>query len=72
MSDCECLEKCPFFNDKMENMPATTEMYKKRCCKENFEKYARYMIFKKLGREKVPADLFPNHTERAEQILTEN
>jgi len=28
------------------------------------------MVFKALGRERVPADLFPNNEERAKRILT--
>jgi hypothetical protein len=27
------------------------------------------MIYKAIGREKVPQDLFPNNTERAKQII---
>ncbi len=70
MADCECLPKCPFFHDRMTNMPAVAEMMKKRYCKGDSSGCARYMIFKKLGREKVPADLFPHMKEVAEQIIS--
>ena len=32
---------------------------------------ARYMIVKAVGRPHVPADLFPNHHSRAEQIIAQ-
>ena len=36
MADCECLAKCPFFNDKMANMPSMAEMMKNRYCRDEF------------------------------------
>jgi hypothetical protein len=29
MADCEWLEICPFFNDKLKNMPAASDTMKK-------------------------------------------
>ncbi len=69
MADCELLEGCVFFNDKMVNMPATGELYKDKYCRENNLECARYMVFKALGREKVPLDLFPNMKEKAQEII---
>jgi len=69
MADCELLEGCVFFNDKMANMPATSELYKDQYCRENNLECARYMVFKALGREKVPLDLFPNMKDRAQEII---
>jgi hypothetical protein len=69
MVECVCLSKCFFFNDKMAGMPTTSEMMKKRFCLGENSGCARYMIFAALGRERVPADLFPNNTERAREIL---
>jgi hypothetical protein len=69
MADCEKLEKCPFFNDKMADMPTAASMYKENYCKKDFEKCARLMVAKKLGSEKVPADLFPNQTDRALELI---
>lgn len=69
MPDCECLSKCPFFNDKMADMPSTAGIYKKRYCQGDFGQCARYRVFRALGREAVPADLFPNQGKRADQIL---
>jgi hypothetical protein len=35
---CECLEKCPFFNDHMVDMPATAEITKKRFCRAGWKR----------------------------------
>jgi hypothetical protein len=69
MANCECLPKCLFFNDKMNNQPATAEMMKKRFCLGDNSCCARYVIFKQLGREKVPSYLYPNQMEKALAIL---
>ncbi len=71
MSTCECLEKCPFFNDKTKDTPATANMMKSRYCKGHFDQCARYMVFKALGREKVPLNLFPNMTDKARALIAE-
>ena len=69
MADCECLPGCPFFNDKMAGMPAMAEMMKKQYCRSGFENCARYTVREKAGKDKVPADLFPNQIDRARQII---
>lgn len=69
MADCECLEGCPFFNDRMESKPALATMMKRQYCRGNYEGCARYMVFSRLGKPSVPADLYPNQTERAQELL---
>ncbi|MBN1698014.1 MAG: hypothetical protein JW881_10910 [Spirochaetales bacterium] len=69
MADCECLGGCIFFNDKMGNMPSIASIMKQNYCKTNNSGCARYMVFKALGKEKVPGDLFPNNVEKAKQII---
>jgi len=69
MPDCVCLERCPFFNDSMKSKPATAEIFKRHYCKNDFSACARYKVFKVLGREKVPADLYPNELDRVDGIL---
>lgn len=71
MADCERLPKCPFFFDKMENMPGMATILKSRYCKGDSSTCARYRVFLVLGAGNVPSDLFPNETERAERILAE-
>jgi len=67
--ECERLEKCPFFQEKMPNMPATAEIMKKNYCKTDPSKCARYIVFKALGQ--VPIDLWPYEIERAKEIIKE-
>lgn len=69
MTDCACLEKCPFFNDQMADMPAIAELQKSRYCLGDWSSCARHMVFEKLGRESVPSDLFPTQQDRAITIL---
>ena len=69
MTDCELLEGCAFFNDKMADMPATAELYKDKYCREDNLECARFMVFKALGRENVPLDLFPNMKEKSQEII---
>lgn len=58
-----------FFNDRMQGLEAVKDSMKKRYCLGDNSKCARYMIFKSLGKEKVPADLVPNQVERAAAII---
>ncbi len=71
MADCEFLTLCPFFNDKMKNMPSAADMMKKLYCKWNYSHCARYMMAVVLGKRKVPPDMFPGDTARAKIILTQ-
>lgn len=72
MAECVCLPKCPFFNDKMKDMPAMIEVYKDKYCRSDNSRCARFMVFKALGREKVPLDLYPNQVEMAQKIIADN
>ncbi len=69
MADCEMLENCPFFNEGMQNMPGHAELFKELYCRGGHDICARHMIFRRLGREAVPKDLFPNEVTRANVIL---
>ncbi len=70
MADCEKLAACPFFNDQMKDAPATAELFKSQYCKGNNSNCARFMVLKALGKEKVPGNLFPNETRRAQEIIS--
>ena len=70
MPDCEVLERCPFFNDVMQSMPDHAELFKQLYCHGGNDICARYMVFKKLGKESVPQDMFPNEVTRANTMLT--
>ena len=69
MSACELTETCIFFNDQMANMPSTAAVYKKIYCGQDYDKCGRYMIYKAIGRENVPKDLFPNQSDRAKEVI---
>ena len=69
MADCECLNGCPFFNDKMSDAQGLGAMFKKQYCLGDSSKCARFMIFQKLGRAHVPGDLYPNMVDRARELL---
>ncbi|GAB4280522.1 MAG: hypothetical protein Kow0056_15030 [Coriobacteriia bacterium] len=66
---CELLEGCIFFNDKMANMPSMADLLKERYCKGDFHACARYRVYAEVGRENVPADLFPAQTDRVASVI---
>lgn len=70
MAGCECLETCPFFKDKMLNMPAMSEIMKQRYCRGDWSGCARYRVYKVVGNDGVPEDLFPNQIEDADRYLS--
>ncbi len=69
MSDCKCLPGCPFFNDKMPDTSGLGEIYKKKYCKGDNSKCARFLIFTKLGKPAVPPNLYPNMIDEAQKII---
>jgi hypothetical protein len=72
MADCEMLERCPFFNETMRGMPDHAELFRQLYCHGGNDICARYMILKKLGRESVPLDLFPNEVSRANILIADS
>jgi hypothetical protein len=69
MPACECLPRCPFFNDRMANMPSLSAMMKHSFCQGDFTGCARFMVMKALGAARVPSDLFPNMPDRAAGLI---
>jgi hypothetical protein len=68
MADCELIDTCLFFNDQMADMPSMSNIIKDRYCRGSNTLCARHMVFRKLGREKVPSDLYPSQLERADEL----
>ena len=66
---CELFEKCPFYNEKMPGEWGPGAMLRMKYCENGHASCARYIVAKAIGRENVPADLFPTRTETAEQII---
>jgi hypothetical protein len=69
MAECECLPKCPFFNDKMANKPATANIMKKQYCLGDNSGCARHQVKAVAGAEAVPFDLFPSQIDKVKNIL---
>ncbi|MDZ4167765.1 MAG: hypothetical protein U1E08_08730 [Coriobacteriia bacterium] len=69
MAECECLKTCPFFNDQMAEMPSMSSIIKQRYCMGSNVHCARHMVFRVLGRDAIPKDLYPSQVERADEIL---
>ncbi len=69
MAECECLPKCPFFNDRMANKPATAQLMKNQYCLGDSTGCARHQVKVAAGSENVPSDLYPAQTEKVKAIL---
>lgn len=65
MAECEVLRICVFFGGQMMDMPSTAEALKHRYCLGDNAQCARFMVYKALGKRKVPPNLLPNQTRRA-------
>ena len=69
MPDCECLPGCPFFNDRMPMDASLAALFKRKFCLGENGQCARHMVFRRLGRDAVPADLYPHEVQRVDEIL---
>jgi hypothetical protein len=68
--ECPKLSKCPFFNDRMRNMPAVAEMVKNSYCRSTEHvTCARYLLASTPGNFEVPENLFPDQQSRVKSIL---
>ncbi|MFZ0731853.1 MAG: hypothetical protein WAM79_05980 [Candidatus Sulfotelmatobacter sp.] len=67
MAQCERLKTCPFFSDRMENMPNVGEVLKRTYCLGDKTLCARYQVG--LAGVAVPPDLFPQDAGRVREIL---
>jgi hypothetical protein len=72
MAVCEKLEKCPFYNDKMDINKGVGAMYKKKYCEGDKTICARYIVATKLGAEFVTNNLYPNMNDAANKLLAEH
>jgi hypothetical protein len=68
-AECQYLSACPFFNEKLPNMPSMTAYLKSAYCRREYEECARYMVRQALGKDKVPIDLFPDETNLAVRLI---
>ena len=69
MARCELVQGCFFTMDFSNNMPSRLAVIKRTYCNQDFEKCARFIVFKAHGAEQVPNDLDPSDIELAESII---
>jgi hypothetical protein len=70
MPGCELLQTCVFFNDGMAKMPISAAYFKSNFCNMDNSKCARFIVHKALGKEKVPADMYPTELQRAGRLVS--
>jgi len=69
MAQCELVQGCFFTMDFSNNMPSRLALIKRTYCNKDFEKCARYSVFRTHGQEKIPSDLDPSDVDLAEMII---
>ena len=69
MGECPMIASCQFASDRMKGMPSNSGRIKEQYCLDDFKSCARYMVGKKLGESRIPANLFPNQNERARSLV---
>lgn len=69
MARCELVQGCFFTMDFSNNMPSRLAVIKRTYCNHDFEKCARFRVFKTYGQESVPEDLDPADLESATEII---
>ena len=72
MALCEKLEKCPFYQGKMNMESGLGAMYKKKYCEGDKTTCARYIVATQLGAEFVTNSLYPNMNNVADKLLAEH
>ena len=72
MAVCEKLEKCPFYQGKMDINHGLGKMYKQKYCEGDKTQCARYIVATQLGPEFVTNSLYPNMNDVANKLLEEN
>ena len=72
MALCEKLQKCPFYQGKMDMNAGVGSMYKKKYCEGDKTQCARYIIATQLGAEFVTNNLYPNMHDKANKLLAEH
>jgi len=65
--NCAKLSGCPFFHDKMANMPSAADALKNTFCLGDFRPCARFQV--SSAGVAVPPDLFPNHAHRVKALV---
>ena len=69
---CEKLQKCPFYQGKMNMDSGLGSMYKKKYCEGDKTLCARYIVATKLGAEYITNSLYPNMNDAANKLLEDH
>jgi hypothetical protein len=72
LAECEFMPGCPFFNDRIDDMPATASLIKTQYCsgsRASNRRCARFVVASRVGRKYCPEDLFPYDLQRAHEIV---
>lgn len=72
MATCEKLEKCPFYQGKMDINKGIGSMYRQKYCEGDKTLCARYKIATQLGPEFVTNNIYPNMDQLADKMLQEH
>lgn len=66
---CEKLESCPFYLEEMPVDSSLGKLFRQTYCEGDRTICARYRVSAIIGKEFVPASLYPNMNELADQII---
>ena len=69
MGECDRLESCLFFNDRLDDIPDSVAIQKQQYCQGDYESCARHRVETKLGSTSIPPDLLPEESARADRIV---
>ncbi len=72
MGECEYINDCPFFNDKLTDKEVEADKLKEDYCRINNLHCARYMVALALGADAVPSGLYPHEKEIAFSLIAES
>lgn len=69
MCTCPVLDQCPFFKNKLTNMPPNSEVHKINYCINDSFKCARLLAARILGTNSIPQNLLPNEMLKIEELI---
>ena len=69
MADCEFYSSCRLVEQWHRSSPKLAEDYGKSYCMADYSRCARYMVAGEFGPDKVPLDLLPFETDRANEAI---
>jgi hypothetical protein len=69
MADCKYMPECPFYNDRLPDMPERSEFYKMEFCHKRPPTCARFQMHEQLGLKSIPDDIMPKDEDRVKDFL---